>query len=153
LSKMIKIEGLDETSAAIKRMGERTHDGALEAVRRGADRIVEEARLNAPVDKGDLESAIEILSDGFRGGRRKEVIVGVNPSKLDLQSRDGFRYDIFTHEFLDTLGDESKAKASRVGGFGGIEGRVGDKYLSRAFNDVVPEIEQEVKAIQARAKL
>lgn len=112
-----------------------------------------EARLNAPVDEGDLESAIKVLREIRGSGNRLEIEVGVDIDDLDLQSRRGFRYDVFTHELMEGLGEKSMAKAATVGGTGGIQGRVGPKYLTRAIDAVMPELEAEMKIIKASTKL
>lgn len=128
----LKIKNLDGVSAALQRTQDRVDKASLAFIRRGGKIIADQARLNAPVDTGDLESAIVVTEsvDAARN-RRKVIEVAVDPEKLDLESRDGFDYSIEMHEGDYKLGPKSEEKQRALGG----EVTVGAKYLDRAIDE------------------
>ena len=154
MTKELKVKGLSVVKAALIRTGKTTNDRMLAAVDRASNVIVEEARLNAPVDEGDLERAIKVLDRAKFGGTRLHIVVGIDPSELgEGYKKRGERYDIRMHEGVYKLGEKSRRKANYLGGNGGLIGRVGPKFLERALDKVTPELEAELQQIRREIKL
>lgn len=122
----IKVTGVDAVVAELRYKAERIADNARKQMHRQADFIVEEARLNAPVDKHNLEKAIQKkVSYGYRGRLQIDIEVGgiVNGVNVDL-------YAAEIHENYESMNP----------GKGTIQKRednpdryVGGKFLERAL--------------------
>jgi len=130
----------------LRRTEQRTSKKLLRHMRNSAIKIRDLAREFAPVDEGNLEEAIVVAEskEGFMGRARAVETVGVDPSKLgEGYAKYGERYDVLMHEGVYNLGDASKAKANSNGK------KVGAKYLSRAWQELEPQITAKAKAIVA----
>lgn len=152
--KRVSIQGLEETLARLARIGKQTSDAELARLRRGAREMERLAKMYAPVDEGYLEEAIVTKETRVETlNRRYEILVGVDPDRLGPGYTDyGYRYDIAMHEgFVNgepyQLGPKSLAKQAALGV------RVGPKYLKRAFDEVMPQLEADMRAIAKREAL
>lgn len=139
------IRGLAAVQARISRTEERVQANSLRAMRAMADLIVKAAKMNAPIDTGDLEGAIEAVEERNRTALgqfgQTTIRVGVNTSKLQLELHKGFDYSIPMHEDPNyNLGPRSAAKQSAQGN------TVGYKYLERALKDNEAEVRRRVEA-------
>jgi hypothetical protein len=142
----LTVTGLSETVVKLRRTEQRTSKKLLRHMRSSAIKIRDLAREFAPVDEGNLEEAIVVAEskEGFMGRNRSVEMIGVDPSRLgEGYTKYGFRYDIQMHEGVYDLGDASKAKANSNGK------KVGAKYLSRAWQELEPQITAKAKAIVA----
>lgn len=124
----------------------RVEKGSLLALREAANLVVMAAKLNAPVDEGDLEGAITAVEDRSRTSLGRfgvtTIRVGVDTSKLDLDSRKGYDYSIRMHEDPNyNLGPLSEAKQATLAGV-----TVGYKYLERALKDNERLVRQRMEA-------
>lgn len=118
-----------------------------------AEQIAELARLNVPVDEGDVENSIEVQIErrtGLRGANT--VSVGVNRQKLEElrierygEDYRHYDYDIWLHEAVYNLGEKSEMKNDIVRSFH-PKARVGNKFLERAFLALKGAIERGAKA-------
>lgn len=120
--------------------------GSIQALREAANLVVMAAKLNAPVDEGDLEGAISAMEDRSRTALGRfgvtTIKVGVDTSKLDLDSRKGYDYSIRMHEDPNyKLGPLSEAKQATLAGV-----TVGYKYLERALKDNERLVRQRMEA-------
>lgn len=120
--------------------------GSILALREAANLVVMAAKLNAPVDEGDLEGAISAIEDRSRTALGQfgvtTIRVGVDTSKLDLDSRKGYDYSIRMHEDPNyKLGPLSEAKQATLAGV-----TVGYKYLERALKDNERLVRQRMEA-------
>lgn len=142
------VKGLAAVQARISRTEDNVMSGSLRALRAMADLVVKEAKLNAPIDTGDLESAIVAIEERERTalGRfgQTTIRVGVDVTKLRLELHGGFDYSIPMHEDPDyNLGPRSQIKQNVQGNI------VGYKYLERALKENEAEIRRRVeKAIK-----
>lgn len=142
------VKGLAAVQARISRTEDNVMSGSLRALRAMADLVVKEAKLNAPIDTGDLESAIVAIEERERTalGRfgQTTIRVGVDVTKLRLELHGGFDYSIPMHEDPDyNLGPRSQIKQDVQGN------TVGYKYLERALKENEIEIRRRVeKAIK-----
>lgn len=142
----VELEGIEETLFKLKRAAKRTNDAELAALRKHSKIMTQRAKDYAPVDKGNLEQAIQDLET--REGtfnRRLEILIGVNP---DLLGQGYFvygeRYDLIMHEGGYSLGPASQEKQRRTGK------QVGAKFLTRAFDDILPDLMDEMNRIFER---
>ncbi len=142
----LEILGVKDTLMKLRRTEKTTHKRLLRHMRNSANDIRDLAREFAPVDEGNLEEAIEVGEgkEGFFGRDRNVEFVGVNPAKLgEGYTKYKYRYDIRMHEGSYQLGDASNKKAASNGK------DVGPKYLTRAWQELEPEIVAGAKQIAA----
>jgi hypothetical protein len=140
----MKITGVNATRLKLARTEKVTHKRLLRHLRNSAEEVAKLARAFAPVDEGNLEEAIEASEskEGFFSRKRSVVFVGVNPDKLgEGYTESGFRYDVRMHEGAYKLSPASLEK-QRTGGK-----TVGPKYLTRAWQELEPEITAKAEAI------
>lgn len=145
------VKNLAGVLKSFARQESKVQKGSLLALREAANLVVMAAKLNAPVDEGDLEGAISAIEERNRTslGRFGVTVikVGVDTSKLDLGSRNGYDYSIRMHEDPDyKLGPLSEAKQATLGGV-----TVGYKYLERALKDNERLARQRMEAIIKRS--
>ncbi|MEG0062979.1 MAG: HK97 gp10 family phage protein [Pseudomonas sp.] len=145
------VKGLKGVMARISRSEKRVMDGSLSALRAMAELVATEARLNAPVDTGELENAISTIEDRTRNSKGQfgqvTIRVGVDTSKLKLEDHKGYDYSIPMHEGTYNLGPKSQAKQDAQGNI------VGPKYLERALRDNEKKVKDSVaKAVEQGAK-
>lgn len=140
----IKVKGLKGVLAKMARTEKKVLDHSLAALRKQAQLVVMMAKLNAPIDKGDLENAIVAREKRERTalGRFGQVVieVGVDTSLLDLGIREGFDYSIEMHEGDYNLGPRSQIKQDHLPGV-----TVGYKYLERALKDSERQIRAQME--------
>lgn len=121
----------------LKSMPIRARRGYMNKLRSKGKKVVRRAIEYAPVDKGNLEAAIqmeELFAKGAIIFSVAESVNGVNVSD----------YAIHMHEGVYNLGPGSRAKDAGTG-------TVGRKYLERAVEDEVEDFEDELAAAIERA--
>lgn len=114
----------------LRNIGDRVVDNARKVMHAAANRIVKQARRNAPVDDGQLEKSIHIeKAYGDRGRLEINVVAGgeVDGVNVDL-------YAAKMHESEYKLGPASRAKAA-------AGNQVGPKFLERAAEDEEARLE------------
>ena len=131
----------------LQQTGEKSSTVALDEMRNQAVILRDLARSYAPVDKGNLEEAIQILEDYGGLNRRKRVFVYVNTARSVGRGKSIGTYAMAMHEALAPYGSGSfrlgrKSRAKRAAG-----NKVGGKFMSRARRDRAKAI---VKAINDR---
>lgn len=131
----MRISGVDKVQVNLRQISERTTRKSRRVIEEEGYKLRDEARLNAPVDTGNLEQAIRVEVRYEGRYRRKVVEVGV-----DL---DEAPYAIFMHEGWEghptyNLGPRSRRKAEALNRI------VGRKYLERAATDREESILQRV---------
>lgn len=146
----LKITGADTVKRNLARTEQKARAGSLQGLRDAAQIILEEARKNAPVDKGNLEKAIVAVESRERTslGRfgQTQIQVGVDPSLLELEKHGGYDYSIRMHEDPNYgLGPLSQAKQERS------SNTVGYKYLARALRDKSREARAAIESAIRRA--
>lgn len=146
----VRIKGVNETTYALERLGQRTNEAMLKIAREGSEAIAKSARLNAPVDTGDLEGAIEVKAEPTGINRRIVFIIGIDESKIINRHEAG--YYVKVHEHLPQLGPKSKLKNMAVRAMA-TEEYVGDQYLTRAVDQHTYEIKDKIaKAVKELIK-
>ncbi|ATW57954.1 putative tail-component [Pseudomonas phage nickie] len=146
----LKVSGLERVRKNLARTEQKAKAGSLQGLREAAQIVVEEARKNAPIDKGDLENAIVAVESRERTslGRfgQTQIQVGVDVSKLNLEQHGGYDYSIKMHEDPNyNLGPLSQAKQNNS------SNTVGYKYLARALKDKTKEARAAIEAAIRRA--
>ena len=129
----MKVTGIEQLMARLRNTAEKVPETARKTMHRGADRIVERARLQSPVDLHNLEESIQKnvgYEDGRRGRLRIDITVGgvVNGVDVDL-------YAVRVHEAYEVSvapngpGPGTLAKMRANPGV-----RIGSKFLERALD-------------------
>ena len=128
----LKTRGFDQLYAQLAYTADRVKDGARKQMHRGADRIVTEARLNAPVDEGNLEASIKKeVNYGVRGRLNIMVVMGgfVNGVNVD-------KYAVEVHEnYEGMLKNGVPGKLTDIKRQANPGRYVGQKFLARAIAD------------------
>lgn len=130
---MMKIEGLDAVRLMLLQDQDKAVDAARKQMTRAAKEVQKEAVLNAPVDLGNLEKAIQIDSPRTSRAELKEITVYV---ASEAGGVDVGRYAEIVHE---RYGDPGGPAGTHGPGPGTLSkmaanpGRfIGKKYLERA---------------------
>jgi HK97 gp10 family phage protein len=146
----MKIYGCDELSSLMKQLGDRVPKQGRKVLDRGADKIVQEAQLNAPVDKHNLEDAIHKEKNYEDRGRLKiDIVVGGQVRGVDVD-----RYAMMVHENYEGMLRVVRKDGTPGGpGPGTLAKRaanpgryVGEKFLERAVDDMMPKIQKQMAA-------
>jgi hypothetical protein len=150
----IKVAGIGKAMAELRSIGEKVPDAARGAMRRAAERIVENARNWAPEDFGNLADSIHIVRDyGARG--RLEIDIDIIPTGREttgprgpaLQSFAGsdrkraqprridvLQYALLVHENYEThvayVNGPGKGTQAKMAKYGATN--VGSGFLKRA---------------------
>ena len=132
---IMKTQGIPELIVSLRHTGERVADTARKHMHRIADRIVKEARLNAPVDKHNLEESIHKEVDyGYRGRLNISIVMGgvVNGVNVD-------KYVLEVHESISRMkpGPNTLAKMAANPGR-----KIGEKFLERALEENQDKLEK-----------
>ena len=119
------VTGIEEVYAALRNEAERVSATARKTMHRGADQIVKEARLNAPVDSGDLEDSIHKEAGyGERGRLQIDIVMDVD-------------YGTEMHENYESYKPGKGTIAKREANPGRY---VGGKFITRAVEAVSPRL-------------
>jgi hypothetical protein len=143
----MKIFDGTNSGAFIRNDLERTNRAALKAMREGAEKVVDLARKQAPIDEGNLEEAItsEESRTGING--RTVIAVGVNED-VEVMHRPGKTVGDYATEMHEGLYPGSKydlGPRSQDKQRANPDIMVGGKFLERAVDELAPEIEAAVK--------
>jgi hypothetical protein len=129
----LKVYGCDELAGLMKELAGRVPKQGRKVMDRGADKIVKEAALNAPVDKHNLEDAIHKEKSYEDRGRLKiDIVVGGEVRGVDVD-----RYAMLIHENYEGMNPGKGTLAKRAANPGRY---VGGKFLERAVDDQMPKI-------------
>lgn len=127
--------------AQLDAVGKDTTKAAQAAMKAGGKDIRDLARDYAPIDEGDLEKAIITQVSG------KTVFVGVDPRATDDRGASVAGYGLLMHEYQAIGVPGPLPKSSGLYGLGkksvnkdGGRGRVGGKFLERAFSELAKKI-------------
>jgi len=131
----VKVSGANELAVAMRHAAGVVPDAARKQMHRGADRIVNEAKKNAPVDEHNLEESIrKEKSYGERGRLQIDIVTGGSVNGVDVD-----QYAVIMHESDYNLGPGSQAKQA------GQPEIVGPKYLERAAMKEAKHMERYAK--------
>ena len=135
----LKVTGLTETSYALSNLHEKTNKAGLNELRQGGEDIAELAKKRAPVDKGNLEEAINSDTEDRTGKNGRVVLyVGVDEDKAVARGVVG-DYALQMHEGVYELGEKSKAKKNSNGE------PVGPKFLESAADELEDDISKAIE--------
>jgi hypothetical protein len=135
----MKVYGCDELATLMKQLAGRVPQQGRKIMDRGADKIVKEAQLNAPVDKHNLEDAIhKEKSYEDRGRLRIEIVVGGEVRGVDVD-----RYAMLIHENYAGMKPGPGTLAKQSANPGRV---IGEKFLERAVDDQMPKIQAQMSA-------
>lgn len=118
----MKVTGLNELKVAMRHAAEVVPDAARKQMRRGAVRIVDNAKKMAPVDEHNLEESIrQEKSYGYRNRLQIDIVAGGEVNGVNVDD-----YAVIMHESDYNLGPKSRQKQA------GQTEMVGPKFLERA---------------------
>lgn len=148
----MRVMNADRVAVELRHIGERVVSTARGAMHRSGERILANAKLNAPVDKFNLEEAIQIVSSrGVRGRLQIDIDVvdsihGVNVAQYALIIHENYE-SIATSDAPDAREGTKQKQAANPGRY------VGGKFLERAADEerrkLQPHLVEAVtKAIQ-----
>jgi hypothetical protein len=132
----IRVSGAKEVAAELRYKATKVPENARKVMRRAADRIVKEAKLNAPVDDHELEDSIhkEISYEG-RGRLKIDIVAGGVIRGVDVD-----RYAVVIHEnYEGTLkkGPGAGTIAKQIANPGRV---IGSKFIQRAVDAERPKL-------------
>jgi bacteriophage HK97-gp10 putative tail-component len=133
----MKVYGCEELAGLMKQLAGRVPKQGRKIMDRGADKIVQEAQLNAPVDEHNLEDAIH-KEKGYedRGRLRVNLVVGGVVRGVDVD-----QYAMLIHENYESMNPGPGTLAKRAANPGRY---VGGKFLERAVDEQMPKIQKQM---------
>lgn len=135
----MKVYGCEELSSLMKQLAGRVPAQGRKIMDRGADKIVKEAQLNAPVDKHNLEDAIhKEKSYEDRGRMRVDIVVGGTVRGVNVD-----QYAMLIHENYAGMNPGAGTLAKQAANPGRV---VGEKFLTRAVDAQMPKIQAQMAA-------
>lgn len=129
----LKIFGVGSLIVKMRNVAKKVPDNARKAMHRGAEHIVDEAKLNAPVLTHAIEDSIRIEKEyGERGRLQIDVVAGGYVDGKDVDA-----YVALIHENYDKM---KMGKLSELKQAAHPEREVGGKFLERARAAEEPKI-------------
>jgi hypothetical protein len=125
-------ESATDVGATFERIGQVTTPRALRFMRKIADKVKAESVHNAPILRGDIEAAHEIIEE-TSSNRRLVVTVQVGNQGITRSDVDEYAYLIEEGAF-EKLGARSLAKGPQVGAH----------FLERAFDKYDEELPDDL---------
>lgn len=146
----MRAKGLSEVRTELRHTAERVADSARGAMRRAAIRIRDEARINAPRDKWNLEEAIQIVRTvGNRG--RLQLDIDVVPM---INGVDVSQYAIIMHENYDSIinpDDPLARQGTKEKQAQYPNNVIGEKFLARAAEDEQGKLTKHLISVVTQA--
>jgi hypothetical protein len=71
MAKRFKIEGMKELEKAIKKLGQVPQKAVTPAARKGMNIAIKDARINAPVETGELKSGMKLIGEKSKSKGKK----------------------------------------------------------------------------------
>lgn len=134
-SPVLKVHGVKDLRSKIRYIVDRVPENGRKQMHRMADRIVKEARLNAPVLKHDIEQGIrketgrEARDAGGHGGRLKiDVVLDLTHAELD-------KYAVRVHENYEGMLVHGPGEKTREKMRAHPDRKIGSKFLTRAVDE------------------
>lgn len=131
----VRVSNVDKVLAELRHTGDRVVGSARGAMRRAAARIVENARINAPRDRWNLEESIQLVRDyGIRGRLELTIEMGgvVNGVNVD-------QYALIIHENYEGIivddDNPERRQGTREKQAQYPNHYIGGKFLSRAVDE------------------
>lgn len=129
----LRVYGCEELAGLMKELAGKVPQQGRKIIDRGADKIVKEAQLNAPVDEHNLEDAIhkEKSYEG-RGRLKVDLVVGGQVRGVNVD-----QYAALIHENYRSMNPGAGTLAKRAANPGRY---IGEKFLERAVDDNMPKL-------------
>lgn len=137
---MIKmtVTGVNEVRVNLRNIADRVRDATRERMKRGADRMVKEAKLNAPVDKFNLEESIHIEKTYADHGRLEIDVVAGGVVH-------GVNVDDYTAEMHENYESYNPGEGTVEKRNAHPERYVGGKFLERAAENENNKLPDEIR--------
>lgn len=141
----IKVKGMRSTITKFKRRKTGVNVAIKNGLKDGTEELKTLAKAQAPIDKGDLENAIESKIRRTPFTIKGEVFI--NESKVTSDGRQTIGdYAIYAHELIQPYGDHNLGKKSVAKQESlGSEIEVGGGFMERAKLKLEPEIKKDIK--------
>ncbi len=139
----LRIEGVSELITRFDNVSKVSNAKTSKALKQSATEVQKLARKFAPLDRGNLEDAIQVIGGNKVSRAYAQYFVGVNESH-PVPERPGHTvgdYALEMHEGEYDLGERSQEKARNLG----VE--VGPKYLERALEELEKPIIENFQAV------
>jgi hypothetical protein len=150
----MKLTGMAELRVELRQLAVRVPDGARKVMHRSAEIIVEEAKLNAPRDWGNLEDAIRIIKDYTGVNGRLQIDIGIVPTGSEMGENGPISVDRFNiyaalvHENYEThvayVKGPGKGTLAKMAANPGR--KIGSGFLSRAAAEEEPRLARKTIA-------
>ncbi len=135
-----KVTGFDEVAIGLRHAAQKVSDAARKQMHRSADKIVSEAKINAPEDKGNLAESIrkEISYDDKRR-LQITIVAGGEVNGVDVD-----KYAILIHEHYESMkpGPKTLEKMAKY-----PEHIIGSRFLERAAAKVEARLKESMIAL------
>jgi hypothetical protein len=134
---MSRVTGVDEVILQLRNLAETVPDKARKTLHRGADEIVKLAKLQAPVDKHNLEDSIH-KEVKYEDNRRLaiDVVAGGEVNGVDVD-----QYAAMIHEHYSSMKPGKNTIAKMAANPGVI---VGEKFLERAYEKIEEKLNKDM---------
>ena len=131
----IRVSGLSDVILELRNTGKLVRENARKTMHRGADKIVERARLMAPVDEGNLEDAIQkdVKYEGKFGRLAIDIVLLDHVNGVDVSA-----YGREMHEGVYNLGPKSEEKQKTTGV------QVGREFITRAYKEQAEKMQRQM---------
>jgi len=139
-----EVIGVPALIAELQNIADKVPDSARKTMNRGADKIVEEAKLNTPVDTHGLEDSIRAVRSYTGSRRRLEITIQVGGTIND-NGEDTSSYAVRIHENYE--GIEGAPGPGTIAKRNANPGRyIGSKFLERAVESVREKLTRDLIA-------
>lgn len=142
----MSVSGADALVLQLRHVSQTVPDKARKTMHRAADRIVKEAKLNAPVDDKELEDSIrKEISYEARGRLKIDIVMGGMVRGVDVD-----RYAVAIHENYEAYKAGKNTIAKRAANPGRYIGskfltRAGDKEKDKLMQDMITTVQGALK--------
>lgn len=124
----LKAKGFQQVMAQLNHAADRVHENGRKTMHRGADKIVKEAKLNAPVDEHNLEESIKkVVSKGVRNRLKINIVAGGMVNGVNVT-----KYAVAVHENYSSKKPGSGTIQKRAANPGRY---IGEKFIDRAVDN------------------
>lgn len=127
---MIKmgLNGLDSVMFKLRNLGTKVPENGRKVMHRAADRIVRQAKINAPRLEGNLEDSIrKVVSYGERGRLQIDIVMGGTINGVNVDE-----YALEMHENYEAYRPGPGTREKMAQNPGAI---IGSKFIERAVDE------------------
>lgn len=147
----MRVKGASSVKATFRHVGERVVDSARKMMHSSADKIVKEAKINAPVEEYRLEESIrKVVSYGERGRLQIDIEVGGDVDGVNVDQYAAIIHENYESIISDTPKDASgniRREATKIKQRKYPDHYVGGKFLDRAAEPYKSKLKDRMAAL------